>query len=219
VGARHPDGGQRVGHDLYGTAPFRWNRTYSPARGQRRRADGAPARGLTGAHVAVQDDVAAVAFTAETELAPGEIRAAGRRAAEAARRYMRTTISETRADGSWVRYVAYGPGGFVRQMALQVTWEEAGAGRRRVHLSVGEHLVERTRLLGIPLGRATVPALWSARRFAAALQAELSRRPRSRPGSDGPAAPTSWPVALPGSAGATIAQVSHGAVPLAPERT
>ncbi|MGK5110406.1 hypothetical protein [Geodermatophilus sp. CPCC 205506] len=143
--------------------------------------------------MAVQDDVAAVAFAVETELGPAQIRAAGRRAAEAGRRYMRTTISESHATRSGVRYLAYGPGGFVRQMALRVSWEEAGAGRRRVWLSVGDHLVERARLLGIPLGRATVPALWSARRFAAALRSELTGAPRPERGSDGPAAPTSWP--------------------------
>ncbi|MGK5173617.1 hypothetical protein [Geodermatophilus sp. CPCC 205761] len=143
--------------------------------------------------MAVQDDVAAVAFAVETELGPAQIREAGRRAAEAGRRYMRTTISESHATRSGVRYVAYGPGGFVRQMALQVSWEEAGAVRRRVWLSVGDHLVERARLLGIPLGRATVPALWSARRFAAALRSELIGAPPPERGSDGPAAPTSWP--------------------------
>jgi len=124
--------------------------------------------------MAVEDDVAAVAFTVETELDPQGIRAAGRRAAETARRYMRTTISETQAHGSSLRYVAQGPGGFVRQMALQVSWEETLSGRRRVRLTVGDHLVEQTRLLGIPLSRATVPALWSARRFAAALRTELA---------------------------------------------
>ncbi|MGY1635469.1 hypothetical protein ACI78V_02305 [Geodermatophilus sp. SYSU D00742] len=145
--------------------------------------------------MAVEDDVAAVAFTVETQLGPAEIRAAGRRAAEAGRRYLRTTISETRATGSLVRYVAQGPGGFERQMALQVAWEEIGGGRRRVHLTVGDHLVERSRVLGVPVGRASVPALESARRFAAALRVELagpgSARTR-RP--DAPGAPAAVPA-------------------------
>jgi hypothetical protein len=124
--------------------------------------------------VAVEDDVAAVAFTAETELGPEAIRAAGRRAAEAARRYLRTTISEVRATGAGIRYLAQGPGGLERQMALRVAWEEIGGGRRRVHLTIGDYLVERSRVLGIPFGRASVPALGSARRFAEALRAELT---------------------------------------------
>jgi hypothetical protein len=124
--------------------------------------------------VAVEDDVAAVAFTAETELGPEAIRAAGRRAAEAARRYLRTTISEVRATASGVRYLAQGPGGFERQMALRLAWEEIGGGRRRVHITVGDYLVERSRVLGIPFGPATVPALGSARRFAEALKTELT---------------------------------------------
>jgi hypothetical protein len=124
--------------------------------------------------VPVDDDVAAVAFMVETTLGPAQVREAGRRAAEAGRTYMQTTITETQATGSTVRYVAHGPGGFVRQMALQVRWEDAGPGLRRVHLTVGDHLVERPRFLGIPLGRATVPALPSARRFADALRAALT---------------------------------------------
>ncbi|MGY1624173.1 hypothetical protein ACI789_18400 [Geodermatophilus sp. SYSU D00965] len=124
--------------------------------------------------MAVEDDVAAVAFTVETRLGPAQIREAGRRAAEAGRAYMQTTITETQATGSVVRYVAHGPGGFVRQMALQVRWEDAGPGLRRVHLTVGDHLIERPRFLGISLGRTTVPALPSARRFADALRAALT---------------------------------------------
>ncbi|NEK59039.1 hypothetical protein GCU56_14300 [Geodermatophilus sabuli] len=142
--------------------------------------------------MAVEDDVAAVEFTVETGLGVAAIRAAGKRAAEAGRRYMRTTISETRADGGVVGYVARGPGG-VRQMALRMSWAAAGRGRLRVHLSVGEYQVERPRLFGIPVGRATVPALDSARRFAAALRAELAGAPLSVRGHDGPAALTSWP--------------------------
>jgi hypothetical protein len=74
-------------------------------------------------------------------------------------------------------------------MALRIAWEETGAGRRRVHLTVGEHLVERSRFLGIPMGPASVPALESARRFAATLRAELARHD--------PAAPGTRPVRLP----------------------
>ncbi|MGY1631549.1 hypothetical protein ACI784_07570 [Geodermatophilus sp. SYSU D01186] len=136
--------------------------------------------------MAVDDDVAAVAFAAETELGPAAIRAAGRRAAEAARHYLRTTITEVRATGSGIRYLAQGPGGFERQMALRVTWEEIGGGRRRVHLTVGDYLVERGRVLGIPVGPASVPALGSARRFAKALRAELAA---ARPDVDGGGAP------------------------------
>ncbi|MBB3086875.1 hypothetical protein [Geodermatophilus sabuli] len=138
--------------------------------------------------MAVEDDVAALAFTAETELGPTAIRAAGRRAAEAARRYLQTTISETRASAAGLRYLAQGPGGFERQMALQVAWEEIGGGRRRVRLTVGDYLVERPRVLGIPVGRGTVPALASARRFAAALRAELTGRVRPAGAREEPAA-------------------------------
>ncbi|MGY1642838.1 hypothetical protein ACI782_17165 [Geodermatophilus sp. SYSU D00703] len=142
------------------------------------------------------DDVAAVAFTVETRLGPAEIRAAGRRAAQAGRTYMETTITETQAVGSVVRYVAHGPGGFVRQMALQVRWEETRPGRRRVHLTVGDHLVERPRFLGIPVGRATVPALPSARRFADALRAALTEPAPGR-GVEVPPATGRWPVPPP----------------------
>ncbi|MGY1822026.1 hypothetical protein [Geodermatophilus sp. SYSU D00079] len=144
----------------------------------------------TGEQVALEDDVAAVAFTAETALGPELIRAAGRRAAEAARRYLRTTISEVRATTSGIRYLAQGPGGFERQMALRVAWEEVGGGRRRVHLTVGDYLVERSRVLGVPVGRASVPALGSARRFAEALRAELTAgRPALRADLPGVHAP------------------------------
>ncbi|MGY1688914.1 hypothetical protein [Geodermatophilus sp. SYSU D01105] len=138
--------------------------------------------------MAVEGDVAAVAFTVETRLGPAQIRAAGRRAADAGRAYMQTTITETQATESVLRYVAHGPGGFVRQMGLQVRWEEAGRGRRRVHLTVGDHLVERPRLLGIPVGRATVPALASARRFADALRAALTEPAPRGAGDTGPEA-------------------------------
>jgi hypothetical protein len=126
--------------------------------------------------VAVRDDVSRLEFTEETALRPPEIRAAGQRAASAARRYMRTTIAESFANATSVRYLATGPGGLVRQMSLLLTWDE-GAVRRPVRLQVEEYQVEQSSFLFVPVGPKTVPALVSARRFVAALRSELTGRP------------------------------------------
>lgn len=123
----------------------------------------------------VQDKVSAIEFTQETGLDPGAIREAGRRAAEAGRRFMTSTISEAGSNDTSIKYLAKGPGGFVEQMAMIVRWEEVGGGRRRVHFSVGDYLTVQSKVFHfIPAGPKQAPALKSAQRFAEALRAELA---------------------------------------------
>ncbi|WP_147332026.1 hypothetical protein [Geodermatophilus marinus] len=129
------------------------------------------------------DDVAGLEFAVRVALRPDDVREAGRRALAAARGQRGTTIREAHVGPAAIRYVVFGRG-LVRQMVLHLTWEELAAGRRRVRLTVGEHLVEPNRLLFIPLGPPVVPALPTARAFVAALRDELTgsaARPPTRP--------------------------------------
>jgi hypothetical protein len=123
----------------------------------------------------VQEKVAQVAFAQETGLSPEQIREAGLRSLEAGRRFMNTTITESAVDASSIRYLAKGPGGFVKQMAMLVRWTETGNGRRTVHFSIGDYLTMQSKfLMFIPAGPKRIPALPSAQRFAEALRAELA---------------------------------------------
>lgn len=125
--------------------------------------------------MAVQEKVSAIEFTEETGLAPAEIREAGRRAAEAGRRFMTSTISEAASGDSSISYVAKGPGGVVKQMAMRVRWEELGGGRRRVHFSVDDYItIQQKMFMFIPVGPKQAPALGSASRFVEVLRAELA---------------------------------------------
>lgn len=123
----------------------------------------------------VQEKVAQVAFTQATGLSPEQIREAGLRSLEAGKRFMNTTITENAVEGSSIRYLAKGPGGFVKQMAMVVRWTEDGNGRRTVRFSIDDYLTLQSKfLVFIPVGPKRVPALPSAQRFAEALRAELA---------------------------------------------
>lgn len=123
--------------------------------------------------MAIRDKVAAIEFVIETNLSPGDIREAGQRSLEAGRRFMNSTISESAAGAAAQNYVIKGPGGFVSQMALRVSWDEPVGGRRRVQFEVGDFITSQSTVMFIPLGPKTAPGLTSARRFAEALRQEL----------------------------------------------
>lgn len=123
----------------------------------------------------VREKVSAIEFIQETGRNDQEIRAAGQRAIEAGKRFISNGITENVVEPSAISYVIKGPGGLVTQMAMRVTWDDLGQGRRRVQFSVGDFVTAQSRvMMFIPLGPKSVPALTSARRFAEALRAELA---------------------------------------------
>jgi hypothetical protein len=70
----------------------------------------------------------AVEFVAETRLDPTGIRKAGQYAMEAGKRFMNTTITEAVAGDHSISYLAKGPGGLRKQMAIEVSWKELAMG-------------------------------------------------------------------------------------------
>ncbi|CCH85897.1 protein of unknown function [Modestobacter italicus] len=123
--------------------------------------------------------VDALEFAVETALSPGEIRAAGKQAATAGR--FDGAIRENLVTAGSVSYAVVHPESLATLMTMVVSWHELGAERRRVTLIVRGHVVVRGRLLGVPVGRASVPALEPAAQFASTLRGLLgeSRMPGS----------------------------------------
>jgi hypothetical protein len=124
--------------------------------------------------VGIREKVSAIHFETETGLSPEQIREAGRRSMEAGRRFMNSTISETGGAAEIQGYVIKGPGGLKQQLAMTVSWEEIGQGRRRVSFEVGDFMTSQQTIMFIPIAPKTAPGLTSARRFAEALREELS---------------------------------------------
>lgn len=122
----------------------------------------------------LQEKVSSIEFEIETGLDVAGIRTAGQQAAEAGRRFLTTTVVETGESDAVIGYAVRGPGGLRNQMELFVQWTALGDDRRQVSLSVGDYVTHQQSFMFIPLSPRTAPALTSARRFAAALAAELS---------------------------------------------
>jgi hypothetical protein len=119
-------------------------------------------------------DVDELEFTVESGLSPGEIRVAGTHAATAGR--FDGAIRENLVNAGSISYAVIDPESLATLMMMVVSWHELGAGRRRVTLSVRGHVILRPRLLGLPAGRAAVPALEPATEFSAALRRQLQER-------------------------------------------
>ncbi|WP_369140405.1 hypothetical protein [Modestobacter versicolor] len=116
--------------------------------------------------------VDALEFAVETRLSPAEIRAAGAHAATAGR--FDGAIREDLANAASVSYAVVHPDSLATLMTMVLSWHELGGGRRRAVLSVRGHVVVRSRLLGLPIGRAAVPALEPAEEFATVLRTQLA---------------------------------------------
>ena len=124
----------------------------------------------------VHDKVNATEFSMETGLDDAEIRRAGQLALEAGKRFMTSTISETRVSSQRIDYVIKGPGGVMNHMNFCVVWQEATPGRRRVQMKMGEFLTTRSTVFFVPVTPKSAPALGSVQRFSETMQRELGVR-------------------------------------------
>lgn len=121
-----------------------------------------------------REKVSTQEFTIDTSLDPEAIREAGQRAAEAGTRFLESRVVENGVADSTIGYSITGPGGFVQQMELAVTWKELDDGQRRVSMEVGEFMTDQMKIAFIPIWPKSVTAMGSLKRFAARLRKELS---------------------------------------------
>ena len=121
------------------------------------------------------DEVKAQEFTVTTKRDPQEIEAAINRAAAHAKRFGGTSIKLVARQDHGIRsQVVAGLIGSVK-MTIDVEWTELGEGRRNVRLIVQDNFqVTQPMTFGIiPSGPKKVTGLWSLRRFAESLRADL----------------------------------------------
>lgn len=92
--------------------------------------------------------------------------------AAASKRMLQTNFKVKESEtGESILVVAYGPGGFVEQMRLLVTHDEASG---TVQLDVGDFITSRPTIFGfIPFGPKAAPALGPAKRFSTAFRQGL----------------------------------------------
>lgn len=121
----------------------------------------------------VREKIAAEEFTLTTSKSPTEIRDAGQRALESGKRFLTSSLKEGASEDSLIQYIASGPGGIIKQMLINVSWQDTPSGRQ-VTLKVPSYTTLRSTILFIPVSPKRAPALGSLRKFAASLKAELA---------------------------------------------
>ena len=124
---------------------------------------------------AVDEKIASNAFSVITSLDPAAIRAAGSRAGDSAKSFLKSSVREASTGPSFAKYVIKGPGGLVTQMELTVRWQDSDDGTRQVRLEIGQYLTVRQTFMFIPLTPKQAPALSSLRTFSTRLREELAR--------------------------------------------
>lgn len=122
------------------------------------------------------DRVGLAEFTVTTHADEARIRDVATRAMAVAKRAMQSSMKEGSGGPGYQGYLFVGPGGFVKQMAVTLRWEDVGEGKTRVQLKTGEYLTTRPTFMLIPLGPKSVPALGSLERFSKFVKGELEGR-------------------------------------------
>lgn len=121
----------------------------------------------------VHDKVNATQFTVETGLNDEQIRVAGHRGIEAAKRFMGSGIQEDQFGPGRIDYSVKGPGKVMRLMRFTVTWHGTGD-RRTVQMKIIDFTTTQSTVMFIPVSPKSAPALTSVQRFAEVFKRELT---------------------------------------------